>query len=371
MSTAVNPFQFTKPVAPGEIIDREKEVAALKAFAEEGNNARLVAPRRYGKTSVIGRVQADLGDEGWIPVYVDLLGILSVDELAARIELAYSRQLRGRLAQWFTGIRRTFQPALTLGGGPVPASASIRLSELSHSRLEERLALPRRIFEKTGNRVHVVFDEFHEVLRIGHAADAVIRSVIQHDGRAASYVFAGSEVGMMEELFASPDRNRAFYTQAAPVTLISLRADALASYVSARFEESGKELAAEALDALLVLVDGHPQRAMLAAHELWTVARSRADLGDWANAYDRIMALVHAELTQLWSSLGIGERNAVVAIASGVPPYSGRAGTRGGAVRSALEQLRRGGIVSRQNSVWTIIDPLFRMWLQHQRIDGV
>lgn len=47
----------------------------------------------------------------------------------------------------------------------------------------------------------VVFDEFQGVLSAQANADEVIRSEIQHHDDAASYIFAGSEVGMMDTLF--------------------------------------------------------------------------------------------------------------------------------------------------------------------------
>ncbi len=63
--------------------------------------------------------------------------------------------------------------------------------------LVDRLALPRRLYARDGTRTLVVFDEFQDVLAVADRADAVIRSEIQHHGDAASYIFAGSHVGMM------------------------------------------------------------------------------------------------------------------------------------------------------------------------------
>ena len=96
--------------------------------------------------------------------------------------------------------------------------------------------------------------------------DAVIRSEIQHHGDAASYVFAGSHVGMMRELFA--DRRRAFYGQAAPVQLAPLPPNEVAESIAARFAATGRD-PGSALGPLLALAQGHPQRTMLFAHALW------------------------------------------------------------------------------------------------------
>ena len=163
----INPFQVTKPVAPTEVIDREHETARLVSLAEEGNNARLVAPRRYGKTSLLRRVQHRLDVAGWVTVYVDLLGIVTLEDFAQRVERAYSDAFTGTIAKWFAGLRRSLRPVLTVGGGPLPVSASVDLGAGRREALVARLALPTRVFEKTGQRVHVVFDEFQELDAVG------------------------------------------------------------------------------------------------------------------------------------------------------------------------------------------------------------
>ena len=96
LCSVINPFQVTKPVDPSEVIDRAGETRQLIDLALESNNARLVAPRRFGKTSLLKRVQVELDNQGWIPVYVDLLGIISADDFTAWVERAYTRQLTGQ-----------------------------------------------------------------------------------------------------------------------------------------------------------------------------------------------------------------------------------------------------------------------------------
>ena len=162
----MNPFQVTKPVQPSDVIGREKEKAQLVALAVAGNNARVTAPRRYGKTSLLMSAQQELCDEGWLPIYVDLLGIISVDDFSARIEHAYTKQLKGAVAQWFVGKRRQLKPTVSAGGGPVPIAVTLDLSGSSEEVLIERLSLPAQVYERTGSRVHVVFDEFQEIDRI-------------------------------------------------------------------------------------------------------------------------------------------------------------------------------------------------------------
>lgn len=366
MPVYANPFQITKPVEPGDVIDRNDEARRLTALAEEGNNARLVAPRRFGKTSLVQRVQSELAKIGWRTVYVDLLGIVTLDDIAVRIERAYVGALGGTLKRWYAGVQRTLTPTASVGGGPVPANASFDLSARARDRLIERLALPLKVRERSGDRVHIVYDEFQELESVDSHVDAIFRSEIQHHGVAASYVFAGSRVRMMEMLFA--DRKRAFYGQTQPVQLRPLGPDDLGEYVVERFEETGKSIGAEALGALLDLVQGHPQRAMLVAHALWDATGDEAGPEEWESARADSMEAVNDELRTTWTSLTPRERQTLVAIASGESAFSRRRGGGGGSVTAALGRLEGEGAIVREGSYWRVVDPLLAEWVREGRM---
>ncbi len=365
---AVNPFRYTNPVGPHDLIDREQAASRLTSRAESGNNSRLVAPRRFGKTSLLRAVATDMAADGWATVYVDFFGVLTLDAIAKRIERAYSEQLQGGLATWFAGFRQVLSGA-HLGGGPVPASIDVRIPS-AEAALNERLDLPVRIHERSGRRVLVVFDEFSEVLRAAGNADAVIRSVIQHHGDAASYIFAGSAVGMMTDLFSSP--RRAFYAQASPVHLPPLPPELAAAFIGERFNATGKEAGA-AMDPLLRIANGHPQRSMLMAAKLWDRTRPGrpADLSTFVEAYQDAMADVRDELEAIWQGLTTGDQRVLTALADpSAPVYTTVAslgGSRGGAVQGSLDQLMRRGIVLRDRSHSnrpSIVDPLLSTWVR-------
>ena len=142
--------------------------------------------------------------------------------------------------------------------------------------LHEALDLPLRVFEKTGKRAVVIFDEFQEVLAAEEKIDGLLRSKIQHHADAATYVFAGSHPGLMAELFGS--KERPLYGQARPMTLEPLARRAARRHTSTRFAGSGKDVGG-ALDPILDLVRGHPQRAMLLAHHVWRLVPARRGCG--------------------------------------------------------------------------------------------
>jgi hypothetical protein len=312
---------------------------------------------------VLGEAEAD----GWTGVYVDFFGALSLPEVAERIERAYAGSLTGRAARWFDGVRRTLRPQLTAGAGPVSVKA--RLEPVTDT-LADRLDLPLRVYEKFGTRVLVVFDEFQEIMAADTKSDAVLRAAIQHHGEAASYIFAGSHVGMMTALFT--DRSRAFYAQAKPVPLPPLPPTACADFITNRFAATAKDIGG-ALGPLLDATEGHPQRTVLLAHAVWDRVEHGgvADAETFATAHAHLMTELSDEFRVLWTDLPSGQRRVLAAICDQARPYGrGAAGSRGGAVRSALLRLvERGDLVMDAAAVsgYRVVDPLLAAWVREQR----
>ena len=372
---AINPFRYSGPVGVADLIDRDDEAATLLSSAWEGNNSRLVAPRRFGKTSLLRRVMAEAEAEGWAAVYVDFFGVITLADVTERIERAYTAALQGPAARWFEAFRRTLRPTLRASAPGVPVSGGLSMQP-SDTPLLDRLALPRRLYDKLGTRVLVVFDEFQGVLTAQSNADAVIRSEIQHHGDAASYIFAGSQVGMMASLFA--DRRRAFYAQAQPVELPLLPPEATAEFIAGRFATTHRDVGT-ALGPLLDHAGGHPQRSMLLAHALWNAVPEggRGDEETVASAVDRVMAELVGEFTVVWSSLPNGQRRLLTLVADDLErPYSrssSSGGSKGSAVASSLASLvERGEIVkdATRRSGYRVVDPLLAAWVRAGRPAG-
>ena len=66
------------------------------------------------------------------------------------------------------------------------------VSDEARVALLELLDVPLRLYEAGGGLTVVCMDEFQDLLVADDALDGLVRSVIQHHGEAAAYVFAGS-----------------------------------------------------------------------------------------------------------------------------------------------------------------------------------
>ena len=182
------------------------------------------------------------------------------------MERAYDRSLKGSVRRTVDALFRSWKVGLSLGAGGFTASLQSNPRIDVESVFLRLLDLPAKVFERTGARSFVAFDEFQDLLRVD-GADGMLRSVIQHQAAIASYAFAGSAPTLMERLFEDP--SRPLLDHAVPVELGPLPDDATALHLEDRFRRTGRDIG-NALDPLLAFARGHPQRTMLVAHHLWS-----------------------------------------------------------------------------------------------------
>lgn len=364
---SLNPFIFTRPLDPDEMIDREDESQRLLDLVEGGHATRLSAPRRYGKTSLLRRLGKEAELVGMNYIEVDFYGVLSAADVIARIEEAYAR-LRSPLKRIVVAAVASLRPRVSVGAGPVkveadPAAASIRGGKL----LTGLLDLPLTLFEQNGTKTVVAFDEFQELLSVGGGIDGLFRSRIQRHGEAAGYVFAGSHPGLMEQLFG--ERERPFFGQARAFRLDPLADSDLADYIGARFEDSNRD-AGPALEALLGMAQGHPQRAMLLAHHLWehTPPGGEASPERWQDAVKSVFEEHGEAFAATWDSLSGKEQAVLAAVAMSPDPLFGKRTmerfnlSRGGA-QHAREKLAHMGHLHTVDGGWQLVDPLLAEWI--------
>jgi hypothetical protein len=365
----VNPFVYSRPVAPEDVVDRDDEVRRLLQNAVGGHYVRLYAPRKYGKTSLLRRALRDgEREEGLIPVLVDLYRVSSIADVTVRVERAYARQLKGELRARIEAFLQRTGVGLSLGALGISARLQLEPATDPLPALHALLDLPLRLESSGGFRAFVAFDEFQDIGRI-EGLDGLIRSHIQHHGEVASYVFAGSEPALMRLLFET--KERPLYGSAVPMRLGRLADADLAAYVADRFEQTDRR-AGEALGPLLQAARGHPQRAMLLAYRLWEEVPpgDEGTLDAWAAAHAAALRELEPEFDAQWRGLDISLQKTLRALLIGDgSPYRTAALRRleltKDVVRRALPRLAATAeIEDRDGGGYSMVDPLFEEWVE-------
>lgn len=368
MLVDVNPFVYSHPVSPDDVVDRDEETQALLRHAVGGHYVRLYAPRRYGKTSLLRRALRDgEREEGLVPVLVDLYGVVSIADVTVRFERAYSKHLKGAIRGRVEDFLQRTGLGLSLGAFGISAKLQLNPRFDPLPALHALLDLPLRLEEGGGFRALIALDEFQDVDRIA-ALDGLLRSHIQYHGDVASYVFAGSEPGLMRQLFET--KERPLYGSAVPLRLGRLRDEDVAAHVADRFRASGRGVG-EGLNPLLAEAQGHPQRAMLLAHRLWEeVAQgAEASFDDWVSAREAAYAELQPEFDARWRGFDVAEQKAIRAVIAGEgSPYRTavleRLALGKATAQKALARLAARAEIEPAEGKQVVVDPLFARWIE-------
>jgi len=357
-----SPFPHQGPLAPFQVLGR---IDLRRDLAERLVQRRLTAllgPRRYGKTSILRRVAADLAEVGPETIWIDLYEMSSMADLASAVD-------RG-LAQVVGPTRRLLDD--------LAGSMSLRLGvlgvELSRSKRERPdpvLAL-RSLMQvivriAQSREIVVIFDEFSGIAGVPGAA-GLLRTELQHHYQELGIAFAGSEPSTMRLLFA--DRAQPFFAQADLVEIGPLDDGEVTAMVSDGFSSTDR-VAGPIVGPLVALADGHPQRAMQLADALWlrTEEGATADDATWSDALADVRAGVDVGSERLYALLPSGQQRTLRIVASGGSVFGTAADVVDlgpGSAQNAVQALVDRGDLVRRAGRLVVVDPLFADWLRRR-----
>jgi len=357
-----SPFPYHGPLAPELVSGREELVVDLSQRVTDRRLTALLGPRRYGKTSVLSRVAADLAAVGPQAIWIDLYELNSMADLAGAVD-------RG-LASVSGPMRRVLD---TVAGG-----VSLRLGvvgiELSRERRNRpdpvaTLRLLMEVLVKTAQRqdLFVVFDEFSGISKVDGAA-GLLRTELQHHYQDLGIVFAGSQPSTMRTLFS--DQTQPFFAQADLIEIGPLADDAIVSIVADGFEATGRD-AGRVAGRVVALAEGHPQRAMQLADAVWRLTEpgGQADDAVWENGLAAVRATVDMASERMYSLLPAGQQKTLRTISGGGSMYGTAASVlelAPGTAQAAAEALTGNGFLTRRDDQLVVVDPLFADWIRRR-----
>src|SRR6056297_1064509 len=78
-------IQVGKPVTGRDLIGRDEEITTILHLLKAGQSVVVIAPRRFGKTSLMFEVLRKIKQEKWFTCYVDLFSVPTLLALSERI----------------------------------------------------------------------------------------------------------------------------------------------------------------------------------------------------------------------------------------------------------------------------------------------
>jgi uncharacterized protein len=317
-----NPFYFGDLALDEAFTDRADELKALETDMLNGQNVALIAPRRYGKSSLVRRASQNLVAQGVLVAEVDLMKAPTKERLASHLARAIHDDIASPLFNAKEAALKLFeslrvQPVITVD----PARGTYSFTFVARhtdedidATIERLLELPAQLAAEQKARVVLYFDEFQEITDIDPKLPALMRAVFQEQPDVA-HVYAGSKRDMMNRLFN--DKNEAFYRSAKVMEIGAIPGELFVSFIKARFDATDKGVSDAAIDGLLEITQGHPYATQELAYALWDEVPSgfSATVSDLERAIDVVLRSENARFTLLWDNLSRAQRQLLQALA--------------------------------------------------------
>ncbi|HEX4978706.1 MAG TPA: hypothetical protein VFV35_01455 [Acidimicrobiales bacterium] len=358
-----SPFPYQGPLEPDQVRGRDELLASLTERVTSRRVTAMLGPRRYGKTSALRRLAADLGEV--TTVWVDLYEVTSAADVAVRFDEALAAT-RGR----FAAAARDLAASVSLTLGVV----RVELGRAARDRPDPALTFQSLldVLVRAAGRVPtlLVVDEFSSIAKVAGAAGA-LRTALQPHYTDLGIVFAGSHPSMMRTLFTG--RAEPFYGQADIVEVGPLPSAAVEAIVVDGFTATGRD-PGHLGGRIAAFTGGHPQRAMQLADACWRHAPPaggipEAPAGDevWAEALAEVRRGVAEGMERIYSTFERGERAVLRAVAATGHIYGTHAAlldlSTGTATHARRTLLEAGELVERDGEL-VVVDPLLADWLR-------
>lgn len=370
-----NPFHLKALPLSVPFCDREKEMSDLIRYAGNFTNVVLSSPRRYGKTSLIKRVQDNLAKHGALTIYIDYFGISSIDEFSARFAGAvYSvvykeKSLFEKAAKVFTSLRPILRPDPETG---MAFTVEVAKSKPGGQLLEETLKGFGEFLKSGKISCNVAFDEFQEITELKESKfiEGTLRSYMQ-DHRNVSYFFVGSRRRILMDMFN--DKKRPFYKSAINYVLTALPAEDTAKYLADLFAHNGKNCPTTLAAKIHAMTDGYPYYIQKLSYFVYEASKNTVT-EDSLHEGLKQMLLEEMPLFELMlQALRPRQIALLYAIAKEATktPFATayltrhRLGSLGG-VQAAIKKLPEMDYLEKTSAGWKVVDPIFAHWLRQK-----
>lgn len=256
MNKIDNPFLVYGYEGPEYFCDREKETETILSALLNGNNMTLMSPRRYGKTGLIRNVfhhlekhnpetssfYLDIYSTSCLSDFVLMLGKAVLGKLDTPLQKA-----EGFMAKIFRSSQITMSTDFVTG---LPEFSLSFQPQYVEKTLEEIFAY----ISQAERSCFIAIDEFQQVREYPEKnVEALLRTYVQQTHNV-HFIFAGSKLHMMSEMFNSP--KHPFYRSTEKLHLDVLNEDVYYEFASSKFKMKNITLPREIFHSIYSLVDG-------------------------------------------------------------------------------------------------------------------
>ncbi|MBI4925733.1 MAG: hypothetical protein HY843_07395 [Bdellovibrio sp.] len=267
----LNPFKMKGIAGEGVFFNRKQEQKTLIQNALGGQHTLLLAPRRFGKSSLLVRIATELKQKySMTIVFVDLFKSSTEEAFLNLIGQEVVKSQRGTLSQLVATIKKglpKLAPKISISPSGEPEfGISLDSNPLSFKDLEE-LLLWFDLNTKLGKKI-IIFDEIQEICAYDPSGkiEKYLRAIVQHFKNTTVF-FSGSLPTLLKEMFFN--RKRAFYQSALRFDLGFVPISEATHYLATKFLLSGDTVPSVLSETIAEMSQGHPYYVQLLGFFAW------------------------------------------------------------------------------------------------------
>ncbi|MDD5891138.1 MAG: ATP-binding protein [Bacteroidales bacterium] len=367
------PFVFGVPVDDTHFIGREKEISRLSNNFNFGVNTIILAPRRWGKTSLVNKVAGLFSSEKTIIVRMDIFACRSEYEFLNLFSSEVLRQTSSRideLKELAKGFIERLTPKISLSPDAVSEySISLGITPKTHSP-EEVLRLPQIIAERKHCEIIICIDEFQQ---IGEFPDSLnvqkrLRTFWQNQ-KNVHYCLYGSRMHMMSNLFQK--KSYPFYKFGDILNIAPIPLEEWVPYIRDRFKANGLTIEEPEIKQICESVEYQASYVQQLSYSVMLLSSGKVSSEDIDNGIEDLISQNSIAFIEQTKSLSGYQMNFLRAVVDGIHSGFGEANVRekynlgspsniprlkNALIGKELIELSGNGIA--------IGDPVLRLWLK-------
>lgn len=361
-------LQVGKPVHGKTFIGREKEVKEILNYIEIGQSVVIIAPRRFGKTSLVIEVLRRLKQKKKYTGFIDIFEHSTLKQLSQSIiaevldnhglKKLY-QQTKGSISALLKNIKlkaviEDFEFLVGLEDDTIDT-----WTNFSHS-----IDFINNFASNSDKQMCFAFDEYGDLLKFDKA-DAVIklmRAKIQKQ-QSAVYIFSGSYESVMNTLFINS--KSPFYRLAKIIHLSYLPFVDLKKYMIKMLTDYSVNFTEKLVEDSIDLLKGHPYYCQLALQQIYLYYQSNGKIPSIDALIDLIQYSEKNYFEKIWEDVSSSKEAALILRhlslhSTGV--YGMATKNKINASRT-LKRLEGLGIIYKEDSNYLFYDPVFQFWI--------
>ncbi len=362
--------QTGKPVKGKNFIGREKEISLLMEYMKMGQSVVLIAPRRFGKTSLILEVLQRLNKQDYYTAFIDIFTNPGIDMLSLSItgEVLKNHKLHKQFYRAKNNVLdmlRNVQLKAVIDNFEFIAGFSEK--KISNWELiAESIDFVDAFSAMHNKNMVCVYDEFGDIGKYDRKEELVklFRSKIQQHQNTA-YIFSGSYESVMEEMFVN--KNSPFFRLARVLHLSYLERKPLLESFKKRFKRSGITLPAGFVESIADITHCHPYYAQLAYQQTILLNALNGKAPNINELFCQILSVEKDYLEKVWEDISKRKDYVITikAVAENSENIYGRLKEYNINIARALKELEGMGLIFRDDENRPYIaDPIFKQWIR-------